>query len=198
LPLNVPGDARDEVKVTVTARFEADPLKQTSSGETTVNVVDVTKSVLFLVDTSGSMSGARIKEAKAAIAKVVRDAAIQDQDWEWAILGFGDHRVREIEEFTKNGSRIIESAEKNLGASGDTPLYYAEAKAVEYLVKQGKAQDGLLIILCDGDDNCIGPRHSKMPGGQTAQDKATGSAARQKLLITLKELRLPGLEGRSK
>jgi len=198
LPINVPDDARDEVTLSITTRFEDDPLNQPSTAEATLSVVDVTKSVLFLVDTSSSMAGPRIKEARAAIGKVVRDAAIAGHDYEWALLSFGEHQVREIEEFTKNGSRIIESAERNLNAAGDTPLHYAEAKALTYLLQNGKAKDGLMIILCDGEDNCIGPKHAKTKMSQTLQEKAASSAARGGLLKELrKKIELPGLEGRS-
>jgi Mg-chelatase subunit ChlD len=143
-------------------------------------------SVLFLVDTSGSMSGPKIQEARKAVADLVKEANAAGRAEEWAILSFGNHNAFEVQPFTQNLS-TLEAAAARLGASGDTPLRYGQAKAIAYLLENGKGKEGKLIILCDGDDNCPGPAHQ----GGAPNDRASSGAANAKLQRLFQTLKLP-------
>jgi hypothetical protein len=150
------------------------------------------RSVLFLVDTSGSMGGAKIMEARKAVADLIaKSAAEAPGEEEWAILGFSNHNVFEIQPFTQD-AEAARAAANTLAANGDTPLRYGQAKATVYLLKNAKATEGRLIILCDGDDNCPGPTCK----GRGITDRAASGAARDRLLTTYKKLQLrPGTGG---
>ena len=108
-------------------------------------------SLVFLVDCSGSMQGAKLEAAKRAVAASV--ARTNDGATEWALLAFGNHTVREIVGFTRDPQTVIAAAQ-SLSAGGDTPLTYATYKAIAYLARNGHGQAGRLVILCDGQDNC--------------------------------------------
>ena len=106
---------------------------------------------------------------------------------EWASLGFGNHKVFGVPPFTRD-LQAIEKAVSSLRPSGDTPLRYGEAKAAAYLLKNGAAPEGKLIILCDGEDNCTGPAHRS---SNTRQDPSSGNAAKSKLKTLFRTLKLP-------
>jgi len=142
------------------------------------------RSVLFLVDTSGSMGGSKIVQARKSVADMVRKSLAGKTTEEWAILSFSNHNVYEIQPFTQD-LQDIEKAVPALRAGGDTPLRYAEAKAMAYLLKNGSAPEGKLIVLCDGSDNCIGPAHTG--GGE----RTSSGDAKGKLITLLKKVKLP-------
>ncbi len=108
-------------------------------------------SIVFLVDCSGSMAGAKLEAAKRAVAASVNKT--NDGKTEWALLAFGNHTVREIVGFTQDASAVINAAQ-GLSAGGDTPLTFATYKAIAYLVRNGHGKQGRLVVLCDGQDNC--------------------------------------------
>lgn len=113
-------------------------------------------SIVFLVDCSGSMSGAKLEAAKRAVAASV--AKTNDGKTEWALLTFSNHTVREVIGFTGDPKAIVEAA-RRLTAGGDTPLTFATYKAITYLVRNAHGKRGRLVVLCDGQDNCP-ERHS--------------------------------------
>jgi len=143
-------------------------------------------SVLFLVDTSGSMAGQKIIEARKAVADLVKEANAANRQEEWAILSFGNHNAYEIQAFTQDLA-TLERAVARLQPGGDTPLRYGQAKATTYLLQNGKGKEGKLVILCDGDDNCPGPAHS----GGARDDRPASGAANDKLQRLFQTLKLP-------
>lgn len=108
-------------------------------------------SVVFLVDCSGSMQGAKLQEAIAAVREAV--AATNNGKTEWALLTFGGCTVTTVCGFTMNAGKL-QAAAGRLAAAGDTPLSYATAKATTYLTTRGRGERGRLILLADGEDNC--------------------------------------------
>ncbi|MFO7945788.1 MAG: vWA domain-containing protein [Armatimonadota bacterium] len=111
----------------------------------------VVNSVCFLVDCSGSMAGSKIQSAREAVKSSV--AATGDGQTEWALLGFGACNAWQVCGFTRNPADITSSV-GGLSASGDTPLNFSIYVALKYLTDNGSGQNGKLIILCDGQDNC--------------------------------------------
>lgn len=111
----------------------------------------VQRSIVFLVDCSGSMGGQKLQDAKAAVKAAVRDT--DDGKTQWALLGYGGHDVWEEVGFTTDVS-VVERAVNGLTAGGDTPLTYALYKAIAYARKNGRTPQGRVVVLCDGQDNC--------------------------------------------
>lgn len=115
-------------------------------------------SILFLIDVSGSMSGARLASAKEASLKSSRDAIKQGA--EISVLAFSGECGTPIAarlEFTRDEERICTFIEK-LAASGGTPLSSALKEANEYMDRESRAEPAgrMIILLADGDDRCGG------------------------------------------
>lgn len=127
-------------------------------------------SILFLVDTSGSMSGSKIDAARAAVKSSIDQT--NDGKTEWCLIRFGGCDVRVVCRFTMDAEKAKAAADQ-LGADGDTPLVYGREKALRYLASMGRGLQGRMVILCDGQNNC--PEH----GGITQPE---ASAQLQKLM----------------
>ncbi|MBU0606457.1 MAG: VWA domain-containing protein [Armatimonadetes bacterium] len=137
-------------------------------------------SILFLVDTSGSMGGSKIAAARAAVKSSVDQT--NDGKTEWCLVQFGNCKVGVICRFTMEPGKMKAAADL-LGASGDTPLVYGREKALAYLTLRGRGQVGRLVILCDGQNNC--PEH----GGITQPE---ASAQLRKLMQEVQTMPLGG------
>jgi Mg-chelatase subunit ChlD len=111
----------------------------------------VNKSVLFLIDTSGSMAGAKLENAKRAAESAVRARATEGE--EWALLSFDGHNVTVQRDFGTDVEAFAVSA-RNLRAGSDTPLVWAVTQAVMYLFANANAPVGQVVILSDGGENC--------------------------------------------
>ena len=115
-------------------------------------------SLLFLIDTSGSMSGSRIEAAKDAAVKSARDALKQNA--EVAVLAFsgscGSPITRRLE-FSRD-EKAVTAFISSLSADGGTPMSSALRAANEYMLKAGSRSSStrLIILLADGDDSCGG------------------------------------------
>lgn len=190
VPLRVPADASGDLELKLAVSISPDPLTEPQFAEASLKVGPaggLERSVLFLVDTSGSMQGAKIAAARKSVADLIRQGAQHPGAEEWAILSFSEHNVYEIIPFGTDAA-AAQAAAAGLQAAGDTPLHYAEAKALTYLLKNGKAVEGRLIILCDGDNSCPGPAHAR----GARHNAESSSSARSKLLTRLKLINLPG------
>lgn len=108
-------------------------------------------SIAFLVDCSGSMDGAKLEAARAAIRASI--ARTDDGKTEWALLGFGSCNFWEESGFTQSAPEITAAAD-GLSTGGDTPLTFSMYKALTYVANEGQGRTRRLIILCDGQDNC--------------------------------------------
>ena len=137
-------------------------------------------SILFLVDTSGSMDGSKIAAARAAVKSSVDQT--NDGKTEWCLVRFGGCSVKVICRFTMDPGKMKAAADQ-LGANGDTPLVYGREKALMYLTQRGRGQQGRLVILCDGQNNC--PEH----GGITQPE---ANAQLQQLMQQVQNMPLGG------
>lgn len=140
-------------------------------------------SILFLVDCSGSMSGAKLAGAIAAIKASVDQT--NDKRTEWCLARFGGCNVRVVSKFTMDPDKMKAAAD-TLGADGDTPMAYGREKALAYLVTKGRGKTGRMVILCDGQNNC--PEH----GGITQPE---ASAQLQKLMRIVSPAAMPAAQG---
>ena len=137
------------------------PPTPTTRTITTGSAGNVSLSIIFLVDCSGSMRGSKMESAKQAVVNSVNQT--NDGKTEWALLGFGGAcTCWEVVPFTTDASKL-QSAVGSLVADGGTPLTYSIYKATTYLVKNGHGANGRLVVLCDGDNSC----DQRQGGGRT-------------------------------
>ncbi len=102
--------------------------------------------IVLLVDTSGSMRGGPMEDARAAAAAFVSAMAAED---EFALLSFATN-VAVVSEFT--GDReALSAAIQGLEAQGDTALYDGVVKSTElFLAREGRER--VVVLLTDGGD----------------------------------------------
>lgn len=102
--------------------------------------------VTLVIDASGSMAGAPIEDAKAAIASFVAEVGDNTQI---ALIHFSSE-VRLASSFTENRDRIV-SAVEALDASGETALYDAVIRATN-LARGRPLEQRNVVLLTDGAD----------------------------------------------
>ena len=103
--------------------------------------------VLLVVDTSGSMQGTPLEQAKAAAKRFVDGLGPRDRV---AALTFGD-TVTTVQDFTANAETVTTVLE-GLEATGNTALYQATADSARMAVASASARKAI-IFLSDGLDN---------------------------------------------
>jgi len=103
--------------------------------------------VLLVVDTSGSMQGTPLEQAKAAAKRFVDGLGPRDRV---AALTFGD-TVTTVQDFTANAETVTAVLE-GLEATGNTALYQATADSARMAVASASARKAI-IFLSDGLDN---------------------------------------------
>ncbi|VXD00312.1 conserved hypothetical protein [Pseudomonas sp. 9AZ] len=113
-------------------------------------------SLLLLIDTSASMQGNRITEAKSA-AKMVIDRTLQ-QGGEVAVLGFSGNCSNPIPQrhpFSRNAHSIGNFIE-SLTTNGGTPMSAAVEYANRYMAlnRSDASNSEMILLLADGDDSC--------------------------------------------
>jgi Ca-activated chloride channel family protein len=104
-------------------------------------------SVLLAIDTSGSMEGGALDQAKAAAVRFLQSLGPQDSV---AILTFDD-TVELVQPFTQDRA-LAETAINNLTAGGGTALYQATAESARLASEQSGARKAV-VLLSDGLDN---------------------------------------------
>jgi Mg-chelatase subunit ChlD len=114
----------------------------------------VEKSIVLLIDTSGSMAdNNKIANAKLAAGQAVRKLG---PSTEVAILAFsGDcsNPVRIAHQFSNDSNSLIQAIE-SLSPGGGTPMAPALGVASQYMQQNGRGKSGEIILMCDGQNDC--------------------------------------------
>jgi len=108
---------------------------------------DIPLSLALVIDNSGSMRNKRERVNSSALA-FVRESNPED---ETAIINFDDSAYLE-QDFTGSIGDLIDSLE-NIDARGETALYDALYLASEKVMKDGKKDKKVLLLISDGEDN---------------------------------------------
>lgn len=115
----------------------------------TVSAVDQSQesiAAILAIDTSGSMKGQPLEDAKAAAKSFIEDLAAGDQA---AVLSFGP-KVELLQDFSRDKTSLKAGVEA-LTAEGDTALYDAIYDAVGHASRLPPGRK-MVLILTDGED----------------------------------------------
>ena len=113
------------------------------------------QSTVFVIDASGSMSGAKLSAAKDAVRAALAPFTGMQPDQEWALYAFFDcGNCALLQGFTQNPANV--TAQLGFGAAGSTPIAFSLQKATNYLRTAGRGKTGRIILLSDGGENCSG------------------------------------------
>src|SRR5262245_38810965 len=108
---------------------------------------DIPLSLALVIDDSGSMRNKRERVNSSALA-FVRESNPED---ETAIINFDDSAYLE-QDFTGSIGDLIDALE-NIDARGETALYDALYLAAEKVMKEGKKDKKVVLLVSDGEDN---------------------------------------------
>ncbi len=115
----------------------------------------IARSTIFVVDASGSMSGTKLAQAKAAVRAALGGIPADQTDEEFALIVFaGCGNVRVYQPFTTNPRLVI--SRLTFRAGGGTPIAQAMGVAASYMRRAGRGQTGRIILLSDGGESCRG------------------------------------------
>ena len=103
-------------------------------------------SVVLIIDSSGSMKGKPITDAKAAAGHFIGLLGDEDQV---SVIAFNSTPSL-VADFTSNKKRLVESINK-IAASGETAVYDALSLAGSQISKSGLKQE-FIVLLSDGGD----------------------------------------------
>jgi VWFA-related protein len=108
---------------------------------------DIPLSLALVIDNSGSMRNKRERVNSSALA-FVRESNPED---ETAIINFDDSAYLE-QDFTGSIGDLIDALE-NIDARGETALYDALYLASDKVMKDGKRDKKVVLLISDGEDN---------------------------------------------
>lgn len=113
-------------------------------------------SMLLLIDTSGSMGGTRLKEAKHAAIELIKKSVRSNT--EVSVLAFSgtcDAPITNHHPFSVD-SASLSAFVASLQSGGGTPMSAAVEYANVYLANNRSRQSGseMILLLADGDDGC--------------------------------------------
>jgi Ca-activated chloride channel family protein len=108
---------------------------------------DIPLSLSLVIDNSGSMRNKRERVNSAALA-FVRESNPED---ETSIINFDDSAYLE-QDFTGSIGDLIDALE-NIDARGETALYDALYLASDKVMKDGKRDKKVVLVISDGEDN---------------------------------------------
>jgi VWFA-related protein len=123
--------------------------------------------VVLAFDTSGSMAGAPIEEARQAGKALVGQLGPADQA---AVITFSD-TVQGLQGFTSDRGALTAAIDR-IAASGNTALYDGVVSAVNLSAQQAPAQRRAIVLLSDGKDEGGVSRTSR--DGSLAAAQAAG------------------------
>ena len=113
------------------------------------------KSTVFVIDASGSMSGAKLASAKSAVRSALAGYMGKQNKEEWALYAFFDcGSIQLLQGFTRDPARI--TAHLGFDAAGSTPIAASIRAARNYLLRAARGKTGRIILLSDGGENCSG------------------------------------------
>ena len=121
---------------------------------------DPTSSIILVIDASGSMND-KNQEGTSIKIDDAKEAAISaldglDNNTEVALFVFYDcHKIVIENHFTTEFEDIKKKIE-NITPDGKTPLAKTIAEAVNYMENNSTGREGVIIILTDGGDTCLG------------------------------------------
>jgi uncharacterized protein YegL len=111
------------------------------------------KSILLIMDCSGSMKGNKIEEAKNYSIEFINNLP---QDIEISLMAYFDCGDIEIlSDFTRNKDFIINKI-TNLSTKSGTPMFRAINLALDYINRNARYDSKVIILLSDGQDTCSG------------------------------------------
>lgn len=171
-----------------------------SGGETTVEVrIDpmakakpTSRHVVLLIDTSGSMSGQKIENAKEGATKALNELA--DEDFV-SIVGF-DSGLEVVLPMTRWGDIDQDSAKRDVGninSGGGTDIYKGLEKARDHLIEDTPNGSGAvkrIILLSDGQDRYDPPTYRDLAAdydeeGISIMAAGIGSAYDEAVMLAL-------------
>ncbi|VVB65519.1 von Willebrand factor type A domain protein [Candidatus Gugararchaeum adminiculabundum] len=117
---------------------------------TVTDAAIVPKDVVFVIDTSGSMSGTKIEQAKSALKYSL--ARLNDGD-KFGIVTFNnevDYYNSEMQD--ASGKDAASAYVSSLEAGGSTNIYGALGTADEMLAKENDGRLHVIVLLTDGQD----------------------------------------------
>ncbi len=104
--------------------------------------------IAFVVDTSGSMDGKGIKNARKALNGFVDDMDFED---EAAVISF-DFDAHLVSDFTRDKD-VLKDKIDSLYASGGTDVNNGLLKALEVFDDHKTGKKRVIVLICDGDVN---------------------------------------------
>ena len=152
---------RENGRIIPGGAFDAVPISETKTAV----------AIALVLDTSGSMKGARLAAAKAAAHQFIDNKLANDSI---AIVSFSSE-PRVVVNFT-NDSALLGGAIDGLQASGETALWDAVRVASSALVAQAPALP-YMVVLSDGADTVSKSVATVAPAAATA---AAGSVFRRR------------------
>ena len=126
-----------------------DAWKQNLDYRTSVSDKNMFYDFAFVIDVSGSMSGARISTAKEALKGFVQQLGSED---EACLVKFNSY-ASAVSDFTSD-QNALNNAVTSLRASGGTNVNAGLLKALELYDKQeSNDKKKIIVLICDGDVN---------------------------------------------
>jgi len=116
-------------------------------------------SVLLLIDTSGSMQGAKIANAIGAAVKAIAPLGPSTEIAVIAFSGCSDSDIRVVSPFlpmTPGNKSAVTAQIQGLTAGGSTALAKALGVGANFLRTNGRMARRSLVVLSDGEDTCGG------------------------------------------
>ena len=187
-------DSADAYIITLYSVDPSDPTLPIGIGlqvEGVESVLSASRSLVFIMDLSGSMDdavaggGTRLEAAKAALAQVLTGVPT-DGSQEYALTTFGGGCDVEVPiGFTADAAVVVDYV-AGVVADGDTPLAAALRRGQHLALDEASSDDVLLVLLSDGEETCDGdPVGVARLIGQGVRAKVVASLGTQAKVISV-------------